>query len=102
MARSENGPTGKSASLFERENLDDQYTHVERCEILAAVLKELPAKLRVIFVLCDIEGFRLKEVAAKLGVSESAVKTRRCRASRLLRERVKEVRSLAKFSAQLK
>jgi RNA polymerase sigma-70 factor, ECF subfamily len=85
-----------------RGNLDDQYTHVERCEILAAVLKELPAKLRAIFVLCDIEGFRLKEAAAKLGLSESAVKTRRSRANCLLQKRVREAQSPAQFRAEFK
>jgi RNA polymerase sigma-70 factor, ECF subfamily len=85
-----------------RSNLDDQYIHVERCRILAAVLRELPVKLRAIFVLCDIEGFRLKEAAAKLGLSESAIKAGHFRANRLLHKKVREVQARAKFRAQFK
>jgi RNA polymerase sigma-70 factor, ECF subfamily len=85
-----------------RGNLDDQYVHVERCQILTAILKELPAKLRATIVLCDIEGLRVKETAAKLGLSESAVKIRRFRANRLLRKRVKEAKFRVRFESRLK
>lgn len=85
-----------------RGNLDDQYTHVERCEILAAVLQELPTKLRATIVLCDIKGLGVKEAAAKLGLSESAVKTRRFRANRLLQKRVKEAKSRVRFRSGIK
>jgi RNA polymerase sigma-70 factor, ECF subfamily len=85
-----------------RSNLDDQYTHIERRQILTAALRELPAKWRAILVLCDIEGYRLKEAAAKLGLSESAVKTGHFRANRLLQKRAKEVQTRTKFRAQFK
>lgn len=85
-----------------RGDLDDQYAHVERSEILASILEELPSKLRAIVVLCDIEGLRLKDAAAKLGVSESAVKTRHFRANRLLQKRVKEAKSRARLRARPK
>jgi RNA polymerase sigma-70 factor (ECF subfamily) len=85
-----------------RSNLDDQHTHVERCQILAAALRELPAKLRAILVLCDIEGYRVKEAAAKLGLSESAVKTGHFRANRLLQKRAREVQTRTKFRAQFR
>jgi RNA polymerase sigma-70 factor, ECF subfamily len=78
-------------------SLDDQYTYMERCQVLAVVLKELPAKLRAILVLCDIEGFRLKEAAAKLGLSESAAKTGHFRANRLLQKKAREVQARTKF-----
>jgi RNA polymerase sigma-70 factor (ECF subfamily) len=85
-----------------RSNLDDQYTHIERRQILTAALRDLPAKWRAILVLCDIEGYRLKEAAAKLGLSESAVKTGHFRANRLLQKRAKEVQTRTKFRAQFK
>lgn len=65
-------------------SLDDRYAEIERSRILIAILDELPTKLRPIVLLCDIEGLRLKEAAARLGLTVSAVKTRHFRASRLL------------------
>jgi len=76
---------------------DEDYARNERSQLLAEILDELPPKLRVIVVLCDIEGLRLKEAAARLGITASAVKTRRFRANRLLLKmaRRSEIRSLA-------
>ena len=85
-----------------RGNLDDQYTRIEQGQILAAILKELPAKLRAILVLCDIEGYRLQEAAAKLGLSESAVNTGHFRANRLLQKRARDLQTRAKFRAQFR
>lgn len=65
-------------------NLDDGYAQREEFRILATILDELPSVLRVVVLLCDIQGFRLKEAAAQLGVTISAVKSRHFRASRLL------------------
>ena len=45
----------------------------ESIEALLAALEELPKRTRQVFVLCRIEGMRQKVVAARLGVSVSAV-----------------------------
>ncbi len=65
-------------------NLDDEYAQVEEFRLLATILDELPSALRVVVLLCDIEGLKLKEAAAQLGITISAVKTRHSRANRLL------------------
>ena len=45
----------------------------ESIEALLAALEELPKRTRQVFVLCRIEGMLQKGVAARLGVSVSAV-----------------------------
>jgi RNA polymerase sigma-70 factor, ECF subfamily len=70
---------------------DDTYSDLERSQILKTIVSELPEKLRCIVVLCDIEGLRLKEAAARLGLSIPAVKSRHLRANRLVFKMAKEI-----------
>jgi RNA polymerase sigma-70 factor (ECF subfamily) len=55
---------------------------------LAEALRELPPKLRSVIVLRDIYDLPHEEIAAELGISESAAKVRLHRARRKLRERL--------------
>ena len=48
----------------------------------------LPEKLRVVFLLRDIEGLSIKETGEALNLSETAVKTRLLRARLNLREQL--------------
>jgi RNA polymerase sigma-70 factor (ECF subfamily) len=53
---------------------------------LDQAIQKLPAKLRVVFVLRDIEGLSIRETSEALGLTETAVKTRLLRARLFLRE----------------
>jgi len=55
-------------------------THLERA------IKQLSEKLRVVFVLRDMQGLSIQETSQLLGVSEEVVKTRLLRARLTLRE----------------
>lgn len=61
---------------------DEQYERMEDYRILADVIRGLPPMWREVVQLHDIEGLRMKDIAAKLGVSVSAAKTRHFRATR--------------------
>jgi RNA polymerase sigma-70 factor, ECF subfamily len=61
---------------------------------METVIAELPDKFRSVFVLKDMEGFSLKEIAEMLDISVAAVKTNLHRARLFLRNR------LAEFSEQ--
>jgi len=61
---------------------------------MEAAIAELPDKFRSVFVLKDMEGFSLKEIADMLDISLAAVKTNLHRARLFLRNR------LAEFSEQ--
>jgi RNA polymerase sigma-70 factor (ECF subfamily) len=58
----------------------------EARENLDRAVDKLPASLRVIFLLREIEGLSTRETAEVLSLSESAVKTRLSRARLKLRE----------------
>ena len=69
-----------------RPNPEEQYTESELRELLSRLLQELRPALRVVFIMHDIEGQPLQEVADALDLSMSAVKTRSLRARLYLRE----------------
>ncbi|HMM28032.1 MAG: sigma-70 family RNA polymerase sigma factor [Chloroflexota bacterium] len=66
---------------------DDLLRDEARAEMLRAI-EELPATLRSVFVLRDIEGLSTEETANALDLSISAVKSRLMRARLKLRERL--------------
>lgn len=66
---------------------DDLLRDEARAEMLRAI-EELPATLRSVFVLRDIEGLSTEETASALDLSTSAVKSRLMRARLKLRERL--------------
>jgi RNA polymerase sigma-70 factor (ECF subfamily) len=53
---------------------------------LDQAVQNLPEKLRIVFILRDIEGLSIQETAQALDLSETAVKTRLLRARLRLRE----------------
>jgi RNA polymerase sigma-70 factor, ECF subfamily len=71
-----------------RPNPEQQYTQSELRDILTRLLQEVPPALRVVFIMHDIEGQQLQEVADALDLTLSAVKTRSLRARLYLRERL--------------
>ncbi len=60
----------------------------ERLDLERAIAR-LPEGARTIFVLHDVQGFPLKEIAALQGIAEGTVKAQLFRARRLLREALK-------------
>jgi RNA polymerase sigma-70 factor, ECF subfamily len=71
-----------------RPNPEEQCTESELRELLTRLLQELRPALRVVFIMHDIEGQPLQEVADALHLSLSAVKTRSLRARLHLREQL--------------
>ena len=59
-------------------------------QAMEKAIAELPPKFRSVFVLKDVEGFSLKEIADMLGISLAAVKTNLHRARLFLRDRLAE------------
>jgi len=55
---------------------------------LDKAIQNLPAKLRAVFLMRDIEGLSIKETGDTLGLTETAVKTRLLRARLQLREQL--------------
>jgi len=55
---------------------------------LDLAIQKLPEKLRVVFLLRDVEGLSIKETSEALDLSETAVKTRLLRARLNLREQL--------------
>lgn len=62
----------------------------EQVNWLALEIQELPERYRRVLELHYLWGYRVKEVAAQLGLSESNVKQRLYRARQMLRERLEE------------
>jgi RNA polymerase sigma-70 factor, ECF subfamily len=71
-----------------RPNPEEQYKQSELRDLLSRCLQELRPALRVVFIMRDIEGQPLEEVAEALDLTLSAVKTRSRRARLYLRERL--------------
>ena len=69
-------------------NPEQQYSQGELKEILGKTIQGLPAGLRMVFVLRDVEGLSTEETAAALELSVPAVKSRLLRARLQLRERL--------------
>jgi RNA polymerase sigma-70 factor (ECF subfamily) len=62
--------------------------NVEAKQQLDRAIQSLPAKLRAVFVMRDIEGLSIKETGEALDLTETAVKTRLLRARLHLREQL--------------
>jgi RNA polymerase sigma-70 factor, ECF subfamily len=69
-------------------NPEELYGAAELREILRDRLKQLHPRLRVVFVLRDIEGLSVQQTAEALNLSVAAVKARSWRARSQLRERL--------------
>lgn len=68
----------------------DHMKRQEIKEVLNRAIESLPPKYRSVFVLHDIEGLPISEVANILSISEGAVKTRSHRSRMYLREKLSE------------
>ena len=69
---------------------EEEYLNSEGRARLDEAAARLPATLRIVFVLRDIEGLSTRETAQVLDISEMAVKTRLSRARLRLREDLSE------------
>ena len=67
---------------------EDELLSMESREFLDRAIQKLPEKLRIVFLLRDIEGLSIRETSESLGISETAVKTRLLRARLNLREQL--------------
>lgn len=65
---------------------EEEFVSTESRQALDDAIQRLPASLRVVFLLRDIEGLSIQETCETLGLSETAVKTRLLRARLRLRE----------------
>src|SRR5262249_28646184 len=57
-------------------------------KVLEDAIETLPTRLRIVFLLRDVEELSTEETAATLGISEGAVKTRLMRARLRMRDRL--------------
>lgn len=65
---------------------EQEFVTGEMNEVMNKAIEELPEKLRIVFILRDMEDLSIKDTAQALGLTESAVKTRLLRARLMLRE----------------
>jgi len=71
---------------FERGGPDASLAIKQLRSILEAAIVELPAEFRTVFVMRDVEGMSVEEVAEALDTLPATIKTRLFRARRRLRE----------------
>lgn len=62
----------------------------EAVTYLDQAIQRLPPKLRLVFLLRDVEGLSIRETSETLGLTETAVKTRLLRARLFLREQLSD------------
>ena len=67
---------------------ESDFLSAESRQALDAAISTLPEKLRIVFLLRDIEGLSIHDTSDALGLTEAAVKTRLLRARLHLRERL--------------
>ncbi|GAP10242.1 RNA polymerase sigma factor, sigma-70 family [Bellilinea caldifistulae] len=67
---------------------EDELLSEESRRFLNQAIQQLPATLRGVFVLRDLEGLSIKETAELLGLTETNVKTRLLRARLFLRQQL--------------
>lgn len=67
---------------------EEELEKAEVREELERAVRELPEKLRAVFVMRELENIPTGETASALGISEDVVKTRLHRARLWLRERL--------------
>ncbi len=67
---------------------EQEFATNEAKKQLDRAIQKLPEKLRVVFLLRDIEGLSIKETSEALNLTETAVKTRLLRARLALREQL--------------
>jgi len=68
---------------------EEEYSAVERSQILEQKIRELPERYRIVLQLCDIQGLTEREAAKRLGTAEHVIKSRRFRGRRMLLSRLR-------------
>ena len=69
---------------------EDELLSAEAKRFLDEAVQHLPEKLRIVFVLRDLQGLSIRETSQTLELTETAVKTRLLRARLALREQLSE------------
>ncbi len=76
------------------DTLDEKYARIQMQRLLGRALEQLQPIDKTVVVLSDLEGMSDQEIAAAVGLTVSAVKSRLHRARVLLRERLLQARPL--------
>ena len=77
-----------------RPGADHTYERAEQAAVLSRIVDNLPPRWRLVIRLYDLEGLSIREVALRLGATESAIKTRHHRANRFLDRLLNQSRAL--------
>lgn len=80
--------TDPEAEMMTDEDPESLAAQRELRPVLEAAVSSLPDVLRVVFVLREVEGMAVADIADSLGIQEATVKTRAFRARELLRNRL--------------
>ena len=67
-------------------------THLLRSEIderISAAIESLPEKIRLVFLMGQVQGMKYREISKILDIPEGTIKSRMSRAVRLLRDRLR-------------
>jgi RNA polymerase sigma-70 factor (ECF subfamily) len=70
---------------------EDPFTRLEHKEAERAILETINSmsdKVRMVFLLCKMEGLTYKEIAEQLQISVATVESHMVKALRLIRERI--------------
>lgn len=67
---------------------EEEFVSGELREVMDKAIEQLPEKLRIVFIMRDMEDMSIKDTAEALQLTESAVKTRLLRARLMLRESI--------------
>ncbi len=68
---------------------EDMALERDRARLIDAAIRSLPVRLRIAFILRDVEELPMAEVASVLDIGESAAKMRVARAREVLRQALK-------------
>jgi len=83
----EEGTHARPVEDWSRE-VEHRLPEKEFAQVAGGFIEELPEKYRVVFALCDLQGFSYEETAKVLYLTTAAVKSRLHRARLSLRERL--------------
>jgi len=95
LTNSDDGPDDASALLVSKEESPEAY--VQRREVRDAIqncLDHLPADMRAVVVMSDVQGLDYAEIAESVGTALGTVKSRLSRARARLRDCLQNVREL--------
>ncbi len=90
------GPDAESEAVLisKDESPEDHAERVELAQAIQDCLNRLPDDMRVVAVLCDVQGLDYAEIAANIGAALGTVKSRLSRARARLRDCLQGVREL--------